>query len=272
MNIAKILSLGAIQLSLAYGLNLLAAPTKLEIATFDYPPYMGENKISKEGVLCELTRAALKVSGEDVEIHSYPVKRAMSAITDNETFAYIGLISNFDDATRTNLQEFPLMNIKFVLFYLKEKFPDGFNYTSFQELKPYTLGVLMGGITEKVGKQNNLNIEPVPNLDQVFKKLEAKRNDFAVAVDLSGMFLIEEIFPKEKDHFTFNSTKPFVSSKGSLILNKKHPEYASQLAKLKEGLKTIYKNGTWLQILENYYGKGRVPKDSVALIEETIAK
>lgn len=252
--------------------TILVASNKLELITFDYPPYMGENKVSKDGVLCELVKEAFKVSGVDTEVNILPVKRAMTQISDNYSLAYIGLINNFNDATKANLQEFPLMKIKFVLFYLKEQFPYGFNYTNYSDLNNYSIGVLMGGITDMVGKQNNLKIEPVTSLDLVFKKLEASRNDFGVAVDLSGMFLIEKLFPNKKDKFTYNNVKPFVSSKGSLLLNKKHPEYQTYVGKLKDGLKTIYKNGTWLKILEKYYGKGKVPKDSIALIEETISK
>lgn len=244
----------------------------LEILTFDYPPLFGESKYSKEGLMVELAQSAFDSVGIKTKVKFLPIKRAMSQISHNEAIAYLGGIYSFDSVDRKNLEEFPLLRIRFVCFYLKERFPTGFTFTKLSDLKKYSIGVLAGGLTDTVGKANGLNVEGVNSLSSIFLKLNADRNDIGVAFELSVKSQIEELFQGNENKFEIYYDVPFVSTDATLLLNKKHPEYKFYSEKYKIGVKNIVKNGKWLSIMEKYYGKGKVPYDSKKLMEDVIKK
>lgn len=88
-----------------------------------------------------------------------------------------------------------------------------------------------------VAKRNNLNVEISNNLNLVFKKIEKKRNDLGVAVDLSIQIMLNELFPEKKQLFDIYNDKSFVSANSVLIFNKYHPDYQLYSDKLKKRIK-----------------------------------
>ena len=90
--------------------------------------------------------------------------------------------------------------------------------------------------------------------------LKANRIDFAAVGLLTGMDLIKKLFPGQENDFAF-IRKPILELPTSIYFNKRFPwsdEYAEQFRK---GLDIITKNGKYLQILKDYYGKDNIPPE-----------
>lgn len=241
----------------------------IEVLAFSYPPFMGETVLGKDGLMIEMVRAAFAEEDVDVKVTYLPTKRAMFLVSNDEALAYIGILKIFSEEDQRKLEELSIFKLRFLAFYLKKKFPNGFTFNSYEDLKSYNIGVLPG-LTEAVGKANGLKVETANNLEVVFKKIGAGRNDLGLAVDLSIEVLLRELFGNRRDEFAIYQDKPFVTAESTLLLNTKHSDYSKFAPKFKKGLKKIYENGKWQMIMEKYYGKGNVPKISVDLIKETV--
>ena len=242
----------------------------VEITSFYYPPYMGKSTISENGLLFDLVKAAFKSVDIPIIPNLIPVKRGIYQVKINESVAYIGILDTFDKNTIKNLEVYPLVKINFLMFYLKEKFPYGINYAKYSYLEPYTFAVLAGGITDVVAKSNKLKVEPVYNFSSIFEKVKSKRTDIGIAVDLSIDLWIKDLYKGQEYLFSKNIQKPFVSKNSAIIFNKKNPNYKFYKGKFEIGLSKIVKNGEFLKIMEKYYGKGKVTKESLELIEKTV--
>ncbi|MGE0087235.1 MAG: substrate-binding periplasmic protein [Desulfococcaceae bacterium] len=258
-------------LGLTMQTNLWADEKQLEVITFHYPPVMGESSLSKEGILVELVRAAFASQKVPITVTYLPVKRAISQITSNKSLAYIGVKNTFDAKVQPHIQEYPFFVSRFLLFYRKDRFPKGFSYQKLSDLKNYRIGVLAGGTTDVVGRANNLDIDPAYDLDLVFKKLDAKRDDLGVASEFSIELMLHDLFKDRAAEYGINKEVPFHSINSVLLLNDRHPDFAYFEQKLKAGMKEISKNGQWQQILEQFYGAGNIPAVTRQLFETAVA-
>jgi polar amino acid transport system substrate-binding protein len=246
---------------------LLRAET-VEVVTFVYPPLQGPNPVSEIGVDVEIVEAAFRASGVDARFSFIPTKRAIAMVDSGEALAMIGIMEYFDATSSEHLTSFPLLGIDFDVFYLKSKYPHGFTFTTIEDLKPYSIGVLLGGATDIFGKKAGLEVDGAPTLELVFKKLFAGRNDICVAIDLAGWFQIDDIFPGQRHLFGYVEKPAYMTLTASAIFNRNHPQYKTMEPKFREGLRTIVRNGTWEKIVRKYYGKNPVPERCAAIVKE----
>ena len=100
----------------------------IEITSFYYPPYMGKNPVSEDGLLFDVVNAAFQSVQVPTITNLIPVKRGIYQVKINESIAYIGILDTFDKSVIKNLEVYPLVDINFIMFYLKEKFPKGISY------------------------------------------------------------------------------------------------------------------------------------------------
>ncbi len=248
-----------------------AADKPLEVLTFNYPPVMGESRFSKDGILVELVRAAFASQGVSITVTYLPVKRAIKQISSNKSLAYIGVKDTFDPDVRPHIREYPFFVSRFLVFYRKDRFPQGFTYHKLSDLKNYRIGVLAGGITDTVGTAENLDVDPAYSLELVFKKLAGKRDDLAVASEFSIALMLQDMFKGRAADFGINEEVPFWSIDSVLLLNDSHPDFPYVEAKLKAGMKAIASNGRWKEILEKFYGSGKIPSVTKKLFESAVA-
>ena len=247
------------------GLVFTATAEPIKVSGYDYPPLMGASKLGQDGVETEIIQAIFQAAGLEPSIKLFPRLRAMNNLLILDSPLYVGGITNFDKKDQANLFQIPtLLNIN-LLFYLKAKYPQ-FSFNSYADLKNYLIGLGIGSSPEKVAKENGLKYEAISEMDTLIKKLYVKHNDLVVMMDLAGALLINEIYPGREGEFASYTAKPFYVTQRGLVLNKNHPDAARLEPMLKKGLKTIYENGTWLRIMEKYYGSGKVPKDTIQYV------
>lgn len=233
---------------------------KIVISTIEYPPLfqLEEYPGGGHGSASDITVAAFKEVGVDVEYKYIPMVRCVYSIVKKENPANLGTINWFKKENQLDLVEgVDLFTVKFQFFYKKSKYPDGVTYDNLSDMQKYTIGNVRGssstGVTEKAG----LNIDWAADLDQNFKKLNGNRFDFAIAIDSAGWATLKKLFPEKIDEFGVIE-KPILTIPLSLIFHKDQKEL---IAKYKDGLGKIVNNGQFMEIMEKYYGKGKVSED-----------
>ncbi len=259
-------------LSLAAVLALAGGPAaqSLGVVTFESPPLMGPSKLSPEGLEVELMKAAFKASSLDCAIDYLPQARAASMFRAGDYTLLLGTRAFFPDFA-AETEGYPLITLRTILFYRKSLLP-GFAWKGYADLKPYTIALILGGASEKIAKAEGLSIDTSNDQPTEFRKLEAGRVDLALGTDLGGRLIIEDLFPGEAQLFAADEEHPFMSLAGELVMKRSEPGFAALDAKIRAGIKAIYRSGEWLRIIEKYYGKGRVPLDAVKLLSDFCAK
>ncbi len=236
---------------------------------FSSAPLMGESKYSKEGLLVDLVRAVTSAAALDVAVEMLPRSRANVKYQDGHAPIFLGPIQTLTDHFRKHVTEIPLFVVQNVVFYKKTRFPH-FAFTQYSDLRKYSIGVLRGGASEKMGIAYGLTLDQAPAAKNLMKKLDAGRTELAIAVDLAGMLAIEELFPDRASTFGYYKEMPFLSLRAQIIVNNDYPQAKPLIEKMRAGLRIIYSNGTWLKIMEKYYGTGNVPDRSKKLVEDYI--
>ena len=240
----------------------------LDIVTFNYPPIMGKSALSDHGVLLEIVEAAFRTQDIVLDVNFLPVQRAINRIKQGDAFLMIGLKEYFETANTDNLCFFPLMKVNFIFFYLKEAFPYGFRYTSPEALGATSIGVLRNGVTHIKGKELSLHIDEGTDLYQVFVKLYNRRTTLALAIDLAGLEMINQLYPNERAAFDRDDENPFISLTAYAILNRNYPEFEIYAKLFETGLREIVANGSWERIVARYYYPEPIPRSSILHMEE----
>ena len=241
--------------------NLFAE--QIEILTINYPPLFQSEASSGggHGIACDITVAAFKEVGVEVKYKFIPLARCVYSIEKEKNPANLGTINWYKKENKLDLvQGVDLFTTKLLLFYKKKKFPQGITYENLSDMKKYKIGNIRGSATTPVVEKAGLNIDWANDLEQNFKKLNGDRFDFAIAVDSAGWAMIETLFPDKQDEFEAID-KPILTIPISLIFHKNQSELVTRY---KTGLGKIVKSGDLINIMETYYGKGRVGDDVIS--------
>ena len=242
---------------------MFAAPARAEqltLTAFHYPPYMDES-LPEKGMFCELVAAAYQSVGYTVSFIFYPGKRSTKYVTDGDVLAHLGSEMNFSEEARKNdVQSVRVFYFRAVGFYLKDRFKS-ISFKTLKDLQGYRLGVIRGASLSLLFKKYpelNLSVEEVATMEQMFKKVYYDRSDIGFTVELSGRMFFAKYYPDEQDRWVI--TEDAVQGIfGDVVFSKKYPDSEKYLNAFKEGIQRIRDNGTYLRILEKYYGTGNVP-------------
>lgn len=225
-----------------------------------YPPYSVVNAQTGEvsGLAVDVTRAAGKAAGVDVVIETVPMARIGVSFAENERVALIGLKGWIEDKN-VETEALEILNLGFVFYYKKDRFPQGLSYKTLEELKPYTIGNVRGSATLDTLEAARLNLELVGEVTLIFKMLEAERIDLAVGGEITGRLVIQALYPGEISQLESTSL-PFFTTPVCIIFKKSDSE---TISKFKDGIRAIYKNGVYQKILETYCPPGVTVKDLI---------
>ena len=84
--------------------------------------------------------------------------------------------------------------------------------------------------------------------------------------DLTSKLLIKELFGSDAD--LVEVPKEILNDGYGLYFNKKNRLYPEVVYEFDRGMKRIKENGKYLEIVEKYYGKGKVPRIVLDFIKE----
>lgn len=221
-----------------------------EIITFVYPPYtVGDGS----GILEQIVDTVSKETSIRFSLLFYPRARAKIYFEEKKAGAlFLGERSYFPSLSE-ELESLPLLHFRTVFVYIKKRFPE-FEYTALSDLKGRYVGITLGSIYTEPFKKAGLIIDNAP-LEKQIVKLVKGRIDFWHTVDVTAINMIEEYYPERSETFSFieetNLTAELVVTKNSSV--------KQAYKKFCDSFNSMKKNGTYLKILEEYYGKGLVP-------------
>jgi polar amino acid transport system substrate-binding protein len=262
----KIVSLRDICVMSITLLVLWGAPVSAEktvtLSAHNYWPWLDDAHPQK-GLFGELASEAYKAVGYEAVFRFYPLARSTAYVLTVKELEKLGSQRHFLDKSGNvspDIQAIPVFWLKMVGFYLKDHFRD-IRFTTLKDLRGYRIGVIRGGMdTAILQRDEELTLEEVNTLEQLFKKLYAGRNDIVFVADLSGQTTISKLFPDDRDRFVMTEDI-LAGTTADCVFSKKYPNYETYVEKFEEGLNLIKENGTYFKIFEKYYGEGNVPAD-----------
>ncbi|MGF1740380.1 transporter substrate-binding domain-containing protein [Vibrio profundum] len=232
----------------------------ITIATIDVPPLTPY----KNGLVSEIVRQAFKLENIHVEYHLYPLTRIPWALEKNKECAAIGTTRWF---AKTNI-EISVQHVYYgraSLFYLKENFPNGFDFNQLDEIKQYRIGTYLGGALDKFFVNNGFinNIQLVPSLHQNMKKLILGRIDFVATLLYPTLKFIEAEYPNYIDEINYAKTPLFIGQLGIIFT----PRCKEMKERFTKGFYNLRQSGEYRKIIESHFHPYSAPSDVFVKLE-----
>jgi len=232
----------------------------IQVTTIDYPPLMGP----KEGLMTDLVRAAFSSQSYSVNFVIVPMARIPWSITHSNSDAVLGSILWFKEKNiieKISFQTIYYSGVHF--FYRKAQFPAGIAYNKLTELVQYKIGYIQSGSLLKVLEESNIYPQLVKDLTTNSRKLKTERIDMFIATELGGWGAIKKIYPDKVVQFAM-TPRPILDIMGSGDIL--FPSKSRDVKEIFEaGFSLLKTNGTYLKILEKYYGKDNIPENLLTL-------
>lgn len=212
------------------------------------------------GFVIDIVQAAYDAVGVEAKFDFEPIPRSIRAMP---TDHHVGIIGSRDalhaDIRTANVDSVNLGYFHIRLHYFTSTL--GNKPTTFDALKDlggYSVASIRGGPVRLRLQQAGLEVHPYASLEQGAMMLDAGRVDYWAAVGLSARHIVERYLPERLDDLAHMEKALF---EGSVDINfsTRHSEYELRSSQFKKGMGIIRRNGTYLSLLESYFGKGNVP-------------
>ncbi len=197
--------------------NIGSAEETVVFSQTSYPPFFDDHG---EGVAKDLLIDLFQQLGYSITIDTYPWKRAIENVNTGEYPAIIAVDGSTDPQTTETMSP-PIFSTAVVLFYNRQKYPDGIEFTTLSDLQQYTFGMLRGISWKPLFDEYGLEYEEVASDVQNFKKVMFNRIDLFGMFDTAGIALIKQMFSQHQDVFGY--TKPFELHAISITFSTQHP-------------------------------------------------
>ena len=218
----------------------------------EYNPYIINNSGRVEGVFPEIVRAVFQEFDIDVKFSLMPWKRCEKFIREGRAFAAIPYLHT---ESRAELFDFsdPVISFYPKFFYKKQAFPNGFEWNSLTDFKPYIIGGVTGYWYEGTFQEKELDVQYVANDKINIKKLMQNRIDFTLIDESVGWYLVNELFPFQDQMDAFAVTKKAESSDAFHLMISRTYQNSKELKQaFNKGLKVIQNNATYHEIIQRY--------------------
>jgi len=219
------------------------------------PPYWSE-AMPHQGMGGEIVHAISEEAGLVSHIHFEPLQRMIEDDGNND-------LGNPDFYTHNQVfaDIIPIAVYQAAFFSYVPDYPDKISIRRLADLKGYRIGILKGTLVDRAYfEKAGIVFEESYSQESLFKKLRLGRIDLCLEIDLVGHQIISRLFPEQVDDFA-SIHLPKSKAVIAILLASDYPQARAIGKKYREGLKRIIRNGKYRQILEKYYGKGKVPDD-----------
>lgn len=179
-------------------IGALRADQVVTLTSDPWPPYVlgvtgGE---ATGGIGVELMQRIFdRIDGVDVKFPLVPWKRALQAV-EKGTMDGIGILLKTPERERYMEYTDVLFTSHDLVWYTTRRFPHGFSWNRFEDLKPHMVGVVRGHSygeeIDKLIKSGDITVSDVSSADQLFIQLARGRFDLAFANDAVGHALAKE--------------------------------------------------------------------------------
>lgn len=225
------------------------AQESLSLGTVYHPPLMGTD----ESVLNKMSKAAFAAENIKVHFDIYPMARIKWALDENKSHAVIGSLNWFTERKQSsNFISVNLYQATLHLFYLKDRFPNGINFTQLSDLKKYRVGYVYGGVLEAKLKQAGVVPHLTKDSELNIKKLFRNRIDVVVVTKFSGWAMVRKNYPKDLERFAIDDHVLYRANLDLLFA----PSESALAKTFEQGLHKIKSSGEYDEILATYLPTG----------------
>ncbi len=221
----------------------------VSLVTSKFPPYM-DPELADNGLLVAITRAAFNKVGYKLTLSYRPWA---DILLDLKPGQYDGILGVWFRPERQAWLAYsqPIGVNRIVLF----KHTDfQFEFTGFDSLKPYTIGVVSGYASTPEFAAANLNLASVTGDEENVDKLVNRRVDFTLMDDMVMHKLMKKKYPHlnvlEEVGLVVESEDTFVG------FYRSSPDFQQALTDFNRGLAKIRQDGTFVRIMNQYEGQG----------------
>lgn len=217
------------------------------------PPYWGPSlqDHGMGGAILDLLSAA---AGVQPSIEYLPVKRFRSS---DAKF----IVGDPDLLVQQKQRAiFPIALFRSAFIYYKPHH-DKIDIRDIRDLKGHTLGVLRGTLDDKsYFTRNGIQVEESDSDDALIRKLQRGRIDVCIMLDSTGRYFVNKHFPDNQDDFVQvpipGSVRPI-----AIMIDVADPQAKLIAKRYQQIFERTLSSKRYLDILENYYGKGNIPTD-----------
>ncbi len=243
-------------------LSLLAGFVRAEPIAFDstdtvpfWSPSLPDN-----GVGGAMLRVLSEAAGVKFSINYLPVKRFMNSQS-------VYLVGDPDIlVNHKNRAILPIGFFRSAFFYYKPHH-EVIEFHRIKDLQGHTLGVLRGTMEDKnIFIENGVKVEESDSVESLIRKLKAGRIDLCILVSLTGEPVIKRLFPDEVDKF-IQVNIPASIRPITIMIDMDDPEGVVIAERYRNVLVDTMQGARYREVLEGFYGKGRIPADRAEIME-----
>ena len=177
--------------------HLFANNKVVRLCEDPWPPYilgnMGKTATGGSAVKI-ITEVFNRIEGIDVDFNLFPWKRCLKNIKNGSADGYIIALYSDDREKYLTVSDHYLTS-RGVWYYAKKRFPDGFEWNSYQDFGDYTIGAINGYTYKEefdsADKQGIINVRRLVNEGRAFNLLIAGRIDFYPSNEKIGDLAIQ---------------------------------------------------------------------------------
>lgn len=231
------------------------AEQTISFGTTESPPFWSQT-LPEQGICGEILSEIAREINVKATLNFEPLKRLIEDHTHNHVGDY-----GFWEGKQAFSAIIPIFFYRSSFFYyLPHQHGKPIVYQNLSDLKGYTLGVLKGSIADQqYFEQEGIRIEESYANESLFKKLHLNRIDLCGAIDLTGILIIDQLFPSEKSLFR-RIEIPESETVIALMIDINYPDGKNLGERFQTGLQTIMTSGKYNAILKKYYGEANIPE------------
>lgn len=220
-----------------------ALARKLTLAATEYPPYYGE-ALPRGGPVTEITVAALRKAGHEVQVRFLPWARALRL---GEEGAVDGLVGVWHSAERDRFFLYSLPVVANRLVLCKRAGSEPARFEGFAALEPYTVGVVRGYADPPGLAAAHIRTEAVVDDLQNLRKLAAGHVDLVLIDSRVGRYLADKHLADFAPRM--ECLQPAVEETPQYLVVSRHaPDAAKIIEAFNEGMKQLLDSGEFAEI------------------------
>lgn len=226
----------------------------ITITGHQYAPYYNQNG---EGLLPDIWKTVFAKVGVRVRVEILPIKRGIQMFFQNKYDALSPGKILLPEKKKAIVTEVKFFNVVPSWIYLENEKTKNFKYKDESSLRGFKLLAINSSPYKEIYQQHQLDFQLVETPKQMMKMLKVKRADFIELTFLSGQHMAYQLYKKAPEQLKFRR-RDFIE--GGLAF-KKDNKRSIRLEKLfRKGLALAIKDGSFLKVLESYWGRKNVPK------------
>lgn len=227
--------------------------TKLLIVIDEWAPYTSKN-LEEYGMVSKIVDLAMEEAGLEYEIQFKPWSRTLEMVKYGDAWGSFPWFYTEERAKYYYYSE-PIMTSDALIFYKKTNdiiSNPNMEINSIIDLKAYKFGGVFGYFYESDFKNDkDFKYDLSSNLESAFKLLDTEKVDILIEDEVSGWYLISELFPERKGEF--GTFKNKLSTNKYYMIVTKEDELAEQKIKaFNKGLNMLKQTGEYEKILNSY--------------------